>query len=125
MQAASDLLVQLKRLGIEDGDQLLKAGSTNLDRHGLAEALGVDVGQVIQLVNRADLLRVHGLDDAGIAVLARAGVRSLPALARCDPDSLCVRLSKLNGASAGVTPDPQCVALWVAEASRLPRMVWE
>lgn len=127
MEAKHELLLRLRKLGIEDADQLLSAGSTELDRYGLAEILCVAVEQVIQLVNRADLGRIRGMDDESIEWLAGAGVTSLRELARCKPDRLLARLAMPSGAgetrSSALSPD--VIRCWVEEAARLPRRVWE
>jgi hypothetical protein len=125
MRASGDLVKQLRRLGVADNEQLLKAGSTNLDRHGLSEALGVEIEQVVRLVNRVDLLRVSGLDDQSISLLNLAGITSLQDLARCNPERLCARLGDLKGARTGKDIDVRTIERWVAQASSLPRRVWD
>ena len=125
MRARGDLVSQLRRLGVADNEQLLQAGSTNLDRHGLAEALGVEIEQVVRLVNRVDLLRVAGLDDESISLLTLAGITSLQGLARCNPARLRARLCDLKGTSAGKETELGSIERWVAQALRLPRRVWD
>jgi hypothetical protein len=125
MKANRDLIHRLKRLGINDNEQLLKAGRTSLDRYGLAQALGVEVEQIERLVNRADMSRVHGLDEECIDLLAATGVICLRDLARAIPDRLLARLSGTGAESVAPPPDPQRIQAWVSEAAHLPREVWE
>jgi Domain of unknown function (DUF4332) len=129
-----ELTLRLRKLGIRDADQLLKACATGLDRCGLSGVLGVDVEQITRLVHRADLGRIPGLDDATIDLLSRAGIRTVRALASCNPGWLHGTLTGLNDNSANSTSTHDCtpraldletVRLWVAEARRLPRRVWD
>lgn len=126
MEAKRELLLHLRKLGIEDADQLLSAGSTELDRYGLAEVLCVAVEQVVQVVNQADLGRIQGMDDESIELLASAGVTSLQELARCKPDRLIARLAMSSGAgeNRSSASSPDVIRCWVEEAARLPRRVW-
>lgn len=87
------LAEHLSRLGVSDPLQFVRAGGLPGDRAALAEALGMNRGELLTLLMRAELLRIGpgrngelgirpeflmGLKDAGIAMLGTmAAVRAL------------------------------------------------
>lgn len=114
------LRARLHRIGITRCDQLLEAvGRAGLAR--LARLLGVPVGHLRTLVQRADLARIRGLGSGFGGLLERLGIRDTAALAAAHAGELHARLAALNGAERWCrrSPTPEEVADWIAQARRL------
>src|SRR3954454_14719571 len=115
----------LKRRGIATCERLLRAAGRAGDRGRLAREAGIDPEELLALVRRDDLARVHGLGTVFGLMLEDLGVADVAALAARDPAELHARLRRYNGEErlARRSPTPRAVERWVAHARALPVLV--
>jgi predicted flap endonuclease-1-like 5' DNA nuclease len=120
---SAELAARLERHSILDSDQLLDASLTSAARRDLAEAMHVEASVILELANRADLVRVKGIGRVFSDLLEQAGVDSVEELANRRPDDLHVKLVKVNAQKqlAGRAPTRNAVESWVAQAKQLPK----
>jgi predicted molibdopterin-dependent oxidoreductase YjgC/predicted flap endonuclease-1-like 5' DNA nuclease len=111
--------VALDAQGIRTAGDLLAAGGTPEGRIRIAAALGVETSVVLEWVNRADLMRVEGIDERLSDLLENAGVDTVRELARRVPANLHAKLTEVAGGAQDV-PSEQEVARWVSQAADLP-----
>ncbi len=122
---SAEVAAKLKEQGIYYSDQLLGAARTPAGRNTLAEKVGVDSKAILELANRADLARVHGIAGVFSDLLEQAGVDTVKELATRNPDNLYTKLVEINTEKklAGRTPDLNMVKEWVAQAKELPKLL--
>ena len=115
----------LKRHRVTTCGQLLRAAGGAQDRDRLARVAGIDPGELLALVRRADLARVDGLGTVFGLMLEDLGVRDVPALAAQGPAELHARLFAYNREErlARRSPTPGEVESWVRQARALPPLV--
>jgi len=115
----------LKRHRVTTCGQLLRAAGGARDRDRLAREAGIDPGELLALVRRADLARVAGIGTVFGLMLEDLGVRDVPALAARDPAGLHARLFAHNREEriARRSPTPEEVEGWVRQARALPALV--
>ncbi|MBN1641788.1 MAG: DUF4332 domain-containing protein [Anaerolineae bacterium] len=120
-----ELASKLRRHGISNSDQLLEAVRTPAARKELAEALGIELGAVLELANRADLARVKGIGGVFSDLLEYAGVDTVRELAMRRPDNLRAKMIEVNGEHelSGRIPSFRMVEGWVEQAKSLPRVL--
>lgn len=120
----AEIASALHALDIRDTDQLLAAAGEPMARAKLATSLGIDAKVVLELANRADLARIHGLTVADMDPLALAGVDSVIELSRRIPENLYVKLLIIAAQhSPQHLPRLDEVQRWVREAKQLERAV--
>ena len=114
----------LKAHGITNAGQLLDRAGTPQGRRELAEATGISSDSILEMVNRADLSRIHGIGRQYSHLLEDAGVDTCPELAQRNPANLYAALREA-AAGSGIKrpPTAQQVADWVSQAKALPRAV--
>ena len=114
---------KLKAEGCNDSDQLLEAVSTPKGRKEMAAKCGVDTKAILQLANRADLVRVKGVAGVFGDLLEVAGVDTVKELATRRPDNLHKKMVDTNAEEkiAGRNPTMADVESWVAQAKELPK----
>ena len=122
---SSELEDMLQERGIRDSDQLLEASRTPAGRKNLAEKVGVTTGIILELANRADLARVHGIGGVFSDLLEHAGVDTVKELATRRPENLYAKLVEINTQQklAGRAPTRNAVDDWVAQAKELPTVL--
>ena len=115
----------LEAAGVSTVEALLEKGGSASGRQGLAEKAGVTAHQILEWVNRADLMRIKGIGSEYSDLLEAAGVDTVKELATRRPDNLHAKLEEVNSEKSLVrrTPNADEVAKWVAEAKTLPAMV--
>lgn len=120
-----ELAAALHALGLGNTAQLLAAIGHPAARAELAAALGVQCGLLVGLANRADLLRIPGLDEVDADILALAGVDSVAELRRRIPENLYAKLI-LVAAHHHLSTLPRLDELqhWVQGARQLERVVY-
>lgn len=116
---------RLKDTGIFTSDQLLDATRTLAQRKELAAKVGVEVGDILEAANRADLARVKGVAGIFSDLLEHAGVDTVKELATRNPGNLHAKLAEVNaeGNLAGRVPNLPEVKSWVEQAKGLPRLI--
>ena len=78
---------KLQAAGIHTTDELLERGATPAGREAVAASTGWSTKQVLEWVNRADLMRVRGVGSEFSDLLEHAGVDTVPELAQRKPES--------------------------------------
>ena len=116
---------KLRKARVRTTEALLKKGATRADRKRLALASGLTEQQVLQWVNRADLMRVKGIGEEYSDLLEAAGVDTVKELKTRKPGALHARLIEINTQKLLVRrlPTEPMVAGWVASAAKLEAVV--
>jgi hypothetical protein len=110
---------------IETTEQLLDKGAKAKDRKALAKATGLPAAELLELVHRADLLRIKGVGSEMVLLLEAAGVKSTADLVTKDPAKLTDAMNTANKAtkiSEKPPTEPQLTD-WIAQAKKLPQVV--
>ncbi len=118
-----ELESKLRDEGIKDSDQLLERLKTAAARRDLASMLRIDHEVVMELANRADLIRIRGVAGAYSDLLESAGVDTVKELSDRVPENLQAKLARINEQMKLVhrTPTVEMVEDWVSQARALPR----
>ena len=111
---------KLKAKNIKDSAGLLAAAGKAADRRLLAKELGIEAAQLLEYVNRADLVRIKGVGAQYSNLLEDAGVDSVKERARRKAENLHAKLVEAASAS-GVKRAPRMdeVEAWIAEAKTM------
>jgi predicted flap endonuclease-1-like 5' DNA nuclease len=107
--------------GVPTVETLLRLGGSSSGRKAIADSTGIQARNILVWVNRADLMRVHGVGADYAELLGKSGVDSVKELAMRRPENLHARLTQVNLAEQVVrrTPTQAEVARWIAEARTL------
>ena len=119
-----ELQPKLKEQGINDSDQLLEKAKTPAGRRELAGKLGVDPKVVLELANRADLVRIKGVAGVYSNLLENAGVDTVKELSGRVPENLQAKLAQVNEKMKLANRTPPTVEMvkdWVSQAKALPK----
>ena len=121
---SADMADKLKAKNIKDTEGLLAAAGKAADRRLLAKELGVEASQLLEYVNRADLVRLKGVGAQYSNLLEDAGVDSVKELARRKAENLHAKMMEI-AASSGVKRAPRLdeVEAWIAEAKTMEAAV--
>jgi predicted flap endonuclease-1-like 5' DNA nuclease len=116
----------LERAGVSTVEALLEMAGSPAGRRTLAKTTGVTPQRVREWVNRADLMRIHGIGSVLGDLLEAAGVESVRALASSRPDELTAKLQAVNSTKKFVrrTPTLTEVEKWITEAQTLPEVAF-
>jgi predicted flap endonuclease-1-like 5' DNA nuclease len=111
--------------GVSTTGALLKAAASAAGRQELADKAGVTTKQVLEWVNRADLMRIRGVGTQYSDLLEAAGVDSVVELAQRRADNLAAKLGEINAVKRLVrqVPSRDQVENWIQQAAKLPRIV--
>ena len=111
--------------GIRNVRQMLRAGRTPSARQELAEAIGVPLEAVVELVKLSDLGRIPGIKGIRARLYHDAGVDTVQKLADWDPEALRVALVDFVERTGfeGIAPLPAEVRYSVRQAQALERVV--
>lgn len=101
-------------------DEFLALAGPVEGRKALAAQTGIDARQLLEWVNRADLMRLDGVTAALADLLENAGVDTVRELAQRNATNLAAKLREVAGDSA---PSDEMVGAWVAAAKDLPTAV--
>jgi predicted flap endonuclease-1-like 5' DNA nuclease len=115
----------LHRAGIRTDAALLQRGATRKGRAELAEMTRLPEPTILEWVNHADLMRIHGVGPEYADLLEEAGVDTVPELAHRNPVHLHETIEKVAAEKELVRRPPSegMVAEWIAEATTLRRMI--
>jgi hypothetical protein len=116
---------KLHKGNIETTEQLLDKGAKSKDRKALAKATGLKGPELLDLVRRADLLRIKGVGSEMVLLLEAAGVKSTADLVTREPGALTAAMESVNKTakiSEKPPTEPQ-LADWIAQAKKLPQVV--
>jgi predicted flap endonuclease-1-like 5' DNA nuclease/ribosomal protein L40E len=116
---------KVREAGIRTAAALLYAGATPEGRRELEERTGIDRESILELINRADLMRIRGVGEGYSDLLDGAGVDTVVELAQRSPDNLFEKLLEVNVEKRLVRrmPNRKRVARWVEQAKTLPKIV--
>jgi hypothetical protein len=116
---------KLRKSRIRTTEALLKRGATRTDRKRLATATGFTEHQILEWVNRADLMRVKGIGEEYSDLLEAAGVDTVKELKTRKAAALHARMVEINDQKQLVRrlPTEGMVASWIAAAASLPAVV--
>ncbi|MGH8875479.1 MAG: DUF4332 domain-containing protein [Acidimicrobiia bacterium] len=119
------LATKFRKTGVRTSEALLRRGATRQGRAGLAEATGLSAQQILEWVNRADLMRVRGIGAEYSELLESAGVDTVKELRRRSVKSLTAKMAEINEKKRLVRrlPTESMVARWIAHAKELDSVV--
>ena len=109
---------KLRKARVRTTEALLKTASTRTGRKQLSDKTGISEKQILQWVNRADLMRVKGIGSEYADLLEVAGVDTIKELRRRNPSNLLETLIVLNTRKRLVRrlPTEGMVSSWIEEA---------
>lgn len=112
---------KLEAAGVATVEALLATAGPAAGRKALAEKTGLPAAQLLEWVNRADLMRVKGIGSEYSDLLETAGVDTVKELATRVAANLHAKMEEVNAAKQLVrrTPSLGEVEAWVAEAKTL------
>ncbi len=116
---------KLHKAQIETTEQLLDKGAKSKERKALAKTTGIKAPELLELVHRADLLRIKGVGSEMVLLLEAAGVKSTADLVTKEPAALTASMESVNKTakiSEKPPTEPQ-LADWIAQAKKLPQVV--
>ena len=115
----------LRKSGVRTTEKLLKRAGTRSGRRELASVTGLTERQILDWVNRADLMRVKGVGEEYSDLLEAAGVDTCKELRNRNPQSLLVKMTQINSKKRLVRrlPTEVMVKRWVEHARDLPSLV--
>ncbi len=118
-------LAKLRRAKCRTTEALLKRGATRKDRSALASETGLGTKNILEWVNRADLMRVKGVGTEYSDLLEEAGVDTIKELRRRNPTNLTNAMEDINAKKRSVRrlPTETMVAGWVSAAKELEPIV--
>ncbi len=116
---------RLRKNRIRTTEALLKRGATRAGRREVASATGFSIAQILEWVNRADLMRVKGIGEEYSDLVESAGVDTVKELRNRKPANLLAKMVEINKAKRLVRrlPTESMVERWVAHAGELPSVV--
>ncbi len=119
------LATRLRKSGVRTTEALLKKGATRKGRRELGAASGLSEQQVLELVNRADLMRVKGIGSEYSDLLEAAGVDTVKELRKRNAGALTKKIVTINASKRLVRrlPTEEMVDQWVKHAKELPSAV--
>lgn len=105
--------------GIRTVEDLLRETATPQQRSTLARKLGVETSQLLEWVNRADLMRLKGVGTEMANLLEECGVDSCKELQHRKADNLHTRLKETNDAKKITHHAPTLAQVdgWIHEAA--------
>jgi predicted flap endonuclease-1-like 5' DNA nuclease len=116
---------KLRKARVRTTEALLKRGATRKGRSDLAAETGLSEHQILEWVNRADLMRVKGVGEEYSDLLEAAGVDTVKELRNRRPDNLTAKMVETNEKKRLVRrlPTQSMVERWVAHAKELPPVI--
>ena len=116
---------KLRKAGIRTTEALLKRGETRTGRKRVAGATGLTEHQILEWVNRADLMRVKGVGEEYSDLLEAAGADTVKELRTRKAGNLHTKMVEVNEKKHLVRrlPTEDMVAGWIAGAAKLPAAV--
>lgn len=111
--------------GIRSTTTLLKVAADRQGRKDVASHTGIPESQILEWVNRADLMRVKGIGEEYSDLLEAAGVDTVRELGTRRPDNLHRSLLDMNERRQLVRRVPSLheVEGWVSKAKTLAPMI--
>lgn len=116
---------KLRKAGIRTTEALLKRGATRSGRNQIADATGLNSKEVLEWVNRADLMRVKGVGEEYSDLLESAGVDTVKELRNRNATNLLKTMEAANKKRRLVRrmPTETMVQRWIKHAKDLAPIV--
>jgi hypothetical protein len=116
---------RLAEVGIEDVEQMVKAGATPDQRQALGGETGIPASAIEEFVKLSDLARLPGVKRIRARLYHDAGVDSIEKMATWDWDELRAMLVDFVERTGfdGIAPLPKEAQNAVATAKKLPKIV--
>ena len=118
---------KLGKCGIKTCEKLLEEGATRKGRNAIAKEAGLDAKQVLEWVNRADLMRVPGVSKQYSDLLEAAGVDTVKELRRRNAANLTEAMEATNSRRRNKlvkrTPSEKVVKKWIDAAKEMDAVV--
>ena len=116
---------KLRKARVRTTEALLKQGATKRGRRQLADTTGLPERQILEWVNRADLMRVKGVGEEYSDLLEVAGVDPVKELRNRNPANLHKAMMAAQAEKALVRRPPSLsqVEGWVEQAKSLEPMI--
>jgi predicted flap endonuclease-1-like 5' DNA nuclease len=116
---------KLHDAGVATDADLLERGATRKGRADLAEVTGLAESRLLEWVNHADLMRIHGVGPEYADLLEEAGVDTVPELAHRNPANLHATIEKVVADKGLVRRPPSegMISDWITEATTLGRTI--
>ncbi len=116
---------KLAGAGVSTTGKLLKIAADAAGRKDLAKQADVTTKQVLEWVNRADLMRIKGVGTQYSDLLEATGVDTVVELSRRNAENLFQAMTDLNAAKKLVRQVPSLdqVKDWIEQAANLPRAI--
>ena len=117
----------LAKAGVATTQGLLQAGADKKGRKAVAKESGCPETQILEWVNRADLMRVRGVGEEYSDLLEASGVDTVKELRTRKPANLHAKMLEVNSAKkkrlVRRPPSLSEVERWVAHAKKLKAVV--
>lgn len=116
---------KLRKARVRTTEALLKLGATKRGRRQLAEKTGLVERQILDWVNRADLMRIKGVGEEYSDLLEASGVDTIKELRRRNAANLLTAMIEINRKKDLVRrlPTEAMVQRWVDHAKGLDPIV--
>lgn len=116
---------KLRKAKVRTTEALLKRGATRSGRKDLATETGLTDAQILEWVNRADLMRVKGIGEEYSDLLEAAGVDTVKELKTRKPANLLAKMVEVNTKKRLVRrlPTEKMVEGWITAAGKLEAVV--
>ena len=116
---------KLRKARVRTTEALLKHGATKRGRKQLAEKTGLPERQLLEWVNRADLMRIKGVGEEYSDLLEASGVDTVKELKRRNAANLLTAMIAINASKNLVRrlPTEAMVQRWVDHAKDLDPIV--
>ena len=116
---------KLRKARVRTTEALLKQGANKKGRKQLAEKTGLSEKQILEWVNRADLMRIKGVGEEYSDLLEASGVDTVKELRRRNAANLLTAMIEINKKKNLVRrlPTEAMVQRWVDHAKELDPIV--
>lgn len=116
---------KLRKARVRTTEALLKLGATKRGRKQLAAKTGLPERQILDWVNRADLMRIKGVGEEYSDLLEASGVDTIKELRRRNAANLLTAMIEINRKKELVRrlPTEAMVQRWVDHAKGLEPIV--
>lgn len=115
------IATKLRKNGIRTTEALLKRAADRKGRRALASDTGFSEKQILEWVNRSDLMRCKGVGGEYSDLLEAAGVDTIKELRRRNAASLTAKMVEINEKKKLVRrlPTESMVSRWIDSAKEL------
>lgn len=116
------LRLKFKAAGIRTAAKLLEEAKTAKGREALAEIVGIDGKELLEMANLIDRMRVKGVGQDYSILLAAAGVITVNQLKYRSPAKLAKAMAEANAKRrlVRILPTEPTVGRWIEHAKKLP-----